>query len=104
MSPKTNIRTDEYGGTPRARLRFLFEVIDAIRADCPRSFAVGVKLNSADYVVRTTARHTNVNFIFAQDGGLTVLSVPQPVHYHLIGKRRKTKRCNMSDGFRNEAT
>lgn len=52
MSPSTNLRTDDYGGSPRARLKFLFEVIDAIRADLPRPFILGVKLNSADYVVR----------------------------------------------------
>jgi 2,4-dienoyl-CoA reductase-like NADH-dependent reductase (Old Yellow Enzyme family) len=52
MSPRTNVRTDEYGGSPRNRLRFLFEVLDAVRARLPRPFILGIKLNSADYIVR----------------------------------------------------
>lgn len=49
LSPKTNRRKDKYGATPKDRLRFLFEIIDGIRAVVPPTFAVGVKLNSADY-------------------------------------------------------
>ncbi|CAF1166529.1 unnamed protein product [Rotaria magnacalcarata] len=49
LSPKTNRRNDEYGATPKDRIRFLLRIIDAIRAVVPSTFAVGVKLNSADY-------------------------------------------------------
>jgi len=49
LSPKTNKRTDEYGATPKDRTKFLFRVIDAIRAIVPSTFAVGVKMNSADF-------------------------------------------------------
>lgn len=49
LSPKTNKRTDEYGATPKDRMKFLFRVIDAIRAIVPSTFAVGVKMNSADF-------------------------------------------------------
>ncbi|CAI6282814.1 unnamed protein product [Periconia digitata] len=48
LSSKINFRTDEYGGTPAKRARFLIEVIRAIRAVVPATFAVGVKFNSAD--------------------------------------------------------
>lgn len=49
LSPKTNKRSDDYGATPRDRMKFLFQVIDAIRAVVPSTFAVGVKINSADF-------------------------------------------------------
>lgn len=49
LSPKTNRRTDEYGVTPKSRMTFLFRVVDAIRAVVPLTFAVGVKINSADF-------------------------------------------------------
>lgn len=52
LSPYTNRRTDEYGGTPEKRLRFLQRLIREIRAVCPQSFGVGVKLNSGDYMDR----------------------------------------------------
>lgn len=48
LSPKTNLRTDDYGGTPAKRARIVVEVIRAIRAVVPKTFCVGIKLNSAD--------------------------------------------------------
>lgn len=49
LSPRANERTDEWGGTPEHRMRFLVEVVRAIRAAVSPTFAVGVKLNSADF-------------------------------------------------------
>ncbi|CAF1147191.1 unnamed protein product, partial [Didymodactylos carnosus] len=49
LSPKTNKRRDEYGATPKDRMNFLFNIVDAIKAVVPQRFAVGVKLNSADF-------------------------------------------------------
>ncbi|CAF4061438.1 unnamed protein product, partial [Adineta steineri] len=49
LSPKTNKRIDDYGATPKDRMKFLFQIIDAIRNVVPQKFAVGVKLNSADF-------------------------------------------------------
>ena len=51
LSPKTNRRTDEFGGTAKNRMQFLFRIIDNIRSVVPSTFAVGVKLNSADFSV-----------------------------------------------------
>lgn len=48
LSPKSNVRTDAYGGTPAKRARIVTEVIRAVRAVVPSSFCVGIKLNSAD--------------------------------------------------------
>ena len=50
LSPRTNKRTDEYGGNPEKRLKFLQRLVTEIRAECPPPFALGVKLNSADYM------------------------------------------------------
>lgn len=50
LSPRTNKRTDEYGGTPEKRLKFLQRLVKEIRAACPAPFCLGVKLNSADYM------------------------------------------------------
>ncbi|CAF1240284.1 unnamed protein product [Rotaria sordida] len=49
LSSKTNRRNDEYGATSKDRMRFLFRIIDAIRAIVPQTFAVGIKLNSTDF-------------------------------------------------------
>jgi len=49
LSPLSNQRTDEWGGDPQRRMRFLIEVIRGIRARVSPSFAVALKLNSADF-------------------------------------------------------
>jgi NADPH-dependent 2,4-dienoyl-CoA reductase/sulfur reductase-like enzyme len=48
LSPKTNQRTDEYGGSTENRARFLLEVVRAVRAEVGPDFAVWVKLDSRE--------------------------------------------------------
>lgn len=48
ISPKTNSRTDEYGGPIENRLRLLLEVIASVRAAVGPDFPVWVKLDSAE--------------------------------------------------------
>jgi len=51
LSPATNHRADEYGGSFENRLRFLREIIAAIRAEVAHeAFAVGVRLPNEDYI------------------------------------------------------
>jgi 2,4-dienoyl-CoA reductase-like NADH-dependent reductase (Old Yellow Enzyme family) len=49
LSPLTNLREDEWGGSLENRARFLVEIIRAIRDRVNSDFIVGVKLNSADF-------------------------------------------------------
>ena len=49
LSPLTNKRTDEYGGSIENRMRLLIAIIKAIRGQVEATFAVAVKLNSADF-------------------------------------------------------
>lgn len=49
LSPRHNQRTDDWGGSPENRLRFVVEVYRAIRARVGQDFPVGIKLNSADF-------------------------------------------------------
>jgi 2,4-dienoyl-CoA reductase-like NADH-dependent reductase (Old Yellow Enzyme family) len=49
LSPNTNRRTDRWGGSLPNRARLLLAVVDAVRAAVTPSFAVAVKLNSADF-------------------------------------------------------
>ena len=49
LSPKTNKREDEYRAALKGRTKFLFQITDSIRAVALRSFAVGVKISSADF-------------------------------------------------------
>jgi 2,4-dienoyl-CoA reductase-like NADH-dependent reductase (Old Yellow Enzyme family) len=49
LSPRANHRTDDWGGDPERRRRFLLEVIDATRAAIGPDRVLAVKLNSADF-------------------------------------------------------
>ncbi|PYE40999.1 NADH:flavin oxidoreductase/NADH oxidase family protein [Psychrobacter fozii] len=49
LSPLTNKRQDEYGGSIENRMRLLITVIKAVRAEVSSNFAIGVKINSADF-------------------------------------------------------
>ena len=50
LSPLTNQRRDQYGGSIENRCRFLMEVYDEIRQMVGKDFTVFIKLNAADYV------------------------------------------------------
>ncbi|BBX67472.1 NADH:flavin oxidoreductase/NADH oxidase family protein [Mycolicibacterium psychrotolerans] len=49
LSPLSNRRDDTWGGDPERRMRFLIEVVRRIRSRVSPGFAVGLKLNSADF-------------------------------------------------------
>lgn len=49
LSPATNTRTDEWGGSPERRRRFLLAVVEAVRAAIGPDVPLGVKINSADF-------------------------------------------------------
>ncbi|MFC3059926.1 NADH:flavin oxidoreductase/NADH oxidase family protein [Paenirhodobacter populi] len=49
LSPLTNLRTDEWGGSLENRARLLVEIVRAVRARVLPGFGVGVKLNSSDF-------------------------------------------------------
>jgi 2,4-dienoyl-CoA reductase-like NADH-dependent reductase (Old Yellow Enzyme family) len=50
LSPVSNRRTDQYGGSLENRLRFPLEVFDAVRAAFPANKPVGIKVSSTDWV------------------------------------------------------
>ncbi|WP_027019135.1 NADH:flavin oxidoreductase/NADH oxidase [Corynebacterium sputi] len=56
LSPLSNERTDNYGGSPENRARFLLEVLDAVRAEVGESVPVLVRISATDWT----------------DGGLTL--------------------------------
>lgn len=49
LSPLSNKRQDQWGGTLENRARILIEIVKAVRAVVSDTFTVAVKLNSADF-------------------------------------------------------
>ncbi|MGC8777808.1 MAG: tRNA-dihydrouridine synthase, partial [Candidatus Caldatribacteriaceae bacterium] len=50
LSPYTNKRTDEYGGTLENRMRFLLEIVERSRTLLGEDFAIGVRLSVDEFV------------------------------------------------------
>lgn len=49
LSPRVNLRDDEWGGSLENRARLLLECVRAVRNEVGADFALSVKLNSADF-------------------------------------------------------
>ncbi len=49
LSPLTNLRTDEWGGSLENRARFLLQIVRAVRKALGTAVPVSVKINSADF-------------------------------------------------------
>jgi len=50
LSPISNRRTDEYGGSLENRMRFPLEIFDAVRDAFPHDKPVGIRVSSTDWV------------------------------------------------------
>jgi len=84
LSPISNKRTDQYGGSLQNRMRYPLEVFDAIREVFPERKPVGVKVSATDWVdggwdLAQTIEYTrelkkrDVDWIDASSGGVSPL-------------------------------
>lgn len=84
LSPLSNTRDDEYGGSLENRMRFPLEAFDAVRAAVPREMAVGVRISATDWVeggweIEQSVRFAQelkargCDFIHVSSGGLSPL-------------------------------
>ncbi|WFD28080.1 hypothetical protein MNAN1_003086 [Malassezia nana] len=90
LNPKTNLRTDEYGGSAEGRFRIIREIIEGVRKNVSKTFVVGIKLNSSDYVqggqteddamqnVRWLAEMGMVDFVEVSGGSYEAPAFAQP--------------------------
>ena len=49
LSPNSNIRTDQWGGSLANRARFVLEIYREIRRQVGAAYPIGIKINSADF-------------------------------------------------------
>ena len=49
MSPISNKRVDEYGGSFENRIRLTLEVVQAVRAAVPENYPIGVRISATDW-------------------------------------------------------
>jgi 2,4-dienoyl-CoA reductase-like NADH-dependent reductase (Old Yellow Enzyme family)/thioredoxin reductase len=76
MSPYSNKRVDEYGGSFQNRIRFALEVIENVRAKCGDEFIVGMRV-SADEMVEggLTLEDTKAIVPYLERSGIDLLNV-----------------------------
>ena len=84
LSPISNRRTDDYGGSLENRMRFPLEIFDAVRAAFPADKPVGIRVSATDWVEggwdleQTIAfakelKKRGVDWIDASSGGVSSL-------------------------------
>ena len=76
LSPLSNRRDDEYGGSLENRIRFPLEVFDAVRAAFPADRAVTMRLSGTDWVDGGWDIHQTIAFAQALEArGCTAIHV-----------------------------
>ncbi len=81
LSPLSNQRTDEYGGSLENRMRFPLEVFEAVRAATPENIPVGIRVSATDWVdggwdldqtiaLTQALAERGVSFVHVSSGGL----------------------------------
>lgn len=61
MSPLSNRRTDEYGGSFENRIRFTLEVFQAIKRAIPENYPVGIRLSATDWMESTATESWDID-------------------------------------------
>lgn len=61
LSSQTNIRTDEYGGSLENRMRFITEIIKAIKATCGDDYPMIVRLGVEEYYETIGIQNAGIN-------------------------------------------
>ncbi|WP_298163936.1 NADH:flavin oxidoreductase/NADH oxidase family protein [Novosphingobium sp.] len=76
LSPRSNLRSDQWGGSLENRARMLMAVVARVRAGVGPEFPIGVKLNSADFQKGGFAFEESVIVArWLQDAGVDLLEI-----------------------------
>ncbi len=79
MSPWSNHRTDDYGGSLENRMRFAYEVIEAVRNEVGKEFVVGFRLSGEEFTEGglDITQMQGISRLLCDTGQLDYLSVSQ---------------------------
>ncbi|MEM7102930.1 MAG: NADH:flavin oxidoreductase/NADH oxidase family protein [Bacteroidota bacterium] len=75
LSPRTNIRTDKWGGSLENRSRLLITIVDKVRQAVGPEFPISVKLNSSDFQRGGFTEEESLQVIKVLDGKIDVLEI-----------------------------
>jgi len=74
LSPLTNKRDDQWGGSLENRARILIEIVNCVRQTCGKEFDIAIKLNSADFQRGG----------FDIDDAKAVIAMLEPLHVDMV--------------------
>lgn len=96
LSPLTNQRTDDYGGSVQNRARLLIEVIRAVRAAVGRDFAVWCKIDTQEFLQEEgiALEDAKTTAILAQEAGADAINASA---YHDASKGIGHSHSNIPD-------
>ena len=80
LSPLTNRRTDEYGGSLENRARFAIEIIDAIRATVGRKLLIEVRISGTEYEPGGIMIEESIEFIKMIQDKIDLIQVSAGMH------------------------
>lgn len=94
LSPLSNRRDDDYGGSLENRMRFLLSVFDVVRAEIPKHKPVGVRVSATDWVeggwsiedtvtLAILLKERGCDWIDVSSGGLVPTEVPAAPGYQV---------------------
>jgi len=76
ISPKTNIRSDDYGGSLSNRLRYPLKVFEAVRKNWPEEKPISVRISATDWIEEGITPHDAVEIARAfKNAGCDILDV-----------------------------
>lgn len=108
LSERSNLRTDEYGGTPAKRARIVVDIIRAIRGATPKGFCVGIKMNSVDHqapgafeaCLEQLALIAEAGIDFVEISGGSYENPTVGLHVHALSSSDETDNGNADDAVR----
>jgi len=94
LSPLSNKRKDEYGGTREGRVRFLKEILQSIKAVWPSHKAVSLRVSATDYAeegvdleeiveILKLVKDSGIDVVHVSSGGLVPAKIKIGVGYQL---------------------
>jgi NADPH2 dehydrogenase len=103
VSPVSNKRGDDYGGSLAARMRYPIEIAQAVRAVVPKGMPLGARITGSDWLeggltpddavaFAKALKATGLDFICISSGGITAETRPTSVANLNVGFAEKVKR------------
>ena len=110
LSPLSNRRDDEYGGTLENRMRFPLEVVRAVRAAWPRDKVLGAKISGSDFaeggwtpedavVYARELKRVGLDYVTVSGGGVVLdAKVPTGPSYQVPFAERVKRESGIAAG------